>query len=222
MISAVRPLGHMAFIVVTDHTTSVQAVWIRNSSTVEIDAQSIRVNSFCTLQGNVTDRGDIALSNFSLLSSPHNDIARWPLHSNTNENVALTYRYLSLRDSRLQQRLRLRSQMAHAIRCVLHEMEFLEIETPLLTASSPEGAREFLVPTRKSGQFFALPQSPQQFKVDITLNVPRLGLDDFTKILDLLKKFQYLLSECSSAKKFPAQWYFNVFLHFGYIFQASF
>lgn len=83
----------------------------------------------------------------------------------TREEVRLKYRYLDLRSKRLHSNIVLRSQIIREMRKNMEDLDFLEIQTPILTASSPEGARDFLVPSRKhKGMFYALPQAPQQFK----------------------------------------------------------
>ncbi len=83
----------------------------------------------------------------------------------TREEVRLKYRYLDLRNKKIHENIILRSKILSYLRSQMEELGFLEIQTPILTASSPEGARDYLVPSRKhKGKFYALPQAPQQFK----------------------------------------------------------
>jgi aspartyl-tRNA synthetase len=83
----------------------------------------------------------------------------------TREDVRLKYRYLDLRNPEIRRNIELRARVVSFLRARMEELGFLEIQTPILTASSPEGARDYLVPSRKhSGRFYALPQAPQQFK----------------------------------------------------------
>ncbi len=85
--------------------------------------------------------------------------------TDTREEVRLKYRYLDLRNKKIHDNIVLRSKILSYLRAQMEELGFLEIQTPILTASSPEGARDYLVPSRKhKGKFYALPQAPQQFK----------------------------------------------------------
>jgi aspartyl-tRNA synthetase len=162
---------HLQFLDVRDHSGIVQCVVNR-----DVDARSEYV---VRITGTVRQRPEGTV-NPSLLTGEVEigdcevEILRaatappFPIDSRADEvdeNIRLQYRYLDLRRERMQRNLRVRAAVNSAIRTAMESQGFVEVETPMLVPSTPEGAREFLVPSRKEpGSFYALPQSPQLFK----------------------------------------------------------
>lgn len=113
----------------------------------------------------VTGEIEVAVNEFKLLNTSKTPPFLIEDRVDVSENLRLKYRYLDLRRPKLAKNIILRSKAAQSVRNFLNESGFLEIETPVLTKSTPEGARDFLVPSRvNQGKFYALPQSPQLFK----------------------------------------------------------
>ncbi|MFT5296432.1 MAG: aspartyl-tRNA synthetase [Colwellia sp.] len=171
-----RDLGAVIFLDLRDREGMVQVVYDPDLPEVIAKANTLR-NEFCVqIKGKVRARpeGQInkdmktgAIEILGLELNILNKSAPLPLDSNQNnsEEQRLKYRYLDLRRSEMTERMRFRAKVTSAVRTSLEGQGFLDIETPILTAATPEGARDYLVPSRThKGQFFALPQSPQLFK----------------------------------------------------------
>jgi aspartyl-tRNA synthetase len=172
-----RDHGQLLFIDLRDHYGITQCV-IDVSSPLFAAADALRLESVLTLTGRVAarspdtinpklDTGEVELvitelevrSEAAPLPFPVNSEAEYP------EDMRLAYRFLDLRREQMHANLLLRSNVIASIRRRMIEQGFAEFQTPILTASSPEGARDYLVPSRlHPGEFYALPQSPQQFK----------------------------------------------------------
>jgi aspartyl-tRNA synthetase len=173
-----RDLGAVIFLDLRDREGLVQVVYDPDLPDVIAIANTLR-NEFCVqIKGRVRARPegqinkDMATGAIEILGLELNILnksAPLPLsldgHQNNSEEQRLKYRYLDLRRSEMTERLRFRAKVTSAVRSSLEEQGFLDIETPILTAATPEGARDYLVPSRThKGKFFALPQSPQLFK----------------------------------------------------------
>jgi len=172
-----RNLGSLIFIDLRDRTGILQLVFDENDGATFEKAELLRSEFVIAATGIVRARegavndsmktGDIEIKVDSLRILSESDTPPFPIEegSNTKEELRLKYRYLDLRKPHLQKNLKLRSDVTTLIRSFMAEEGFLEIETPMLTKSTPEGARDYLVPSRvHPGNFYALPQSPQIFK----------------------------------------------------------
>ena len=173
-VDAIRDHGGVIFVDLRDETGITQTV-------VHDESMLAGVNKECVISvsGVVAERDpetvnekldtgkvELVVNSLALLGKCRNmlpfDISD---SRGTREDVRLKYRYLDLRSDRLHSNIVLRSEIIRTMRNSMEQKGFLEIQTPILTASSPEGARDFLVPSRKhKGKFYALPQAPQQFK----------------------------------------------------------
>ena len=183
---------HLAFIDLRDHTGVVQCVVdgahdlrsefvVRITGTVRARPEGTTNDALAT---GAVEVGDCAVEVLSAALPPP-----FPIDDRADavdEMIRLRYRYLDLRRERMQRNLRIRAAVNSAIRGAMERQGFVEVETPLLMPSTPEGAREFLVPSRQvPGSFYALPQSPQLFKqllmvggVDRYYQIARLARDE--------------------------------------------
>src|SRR5947209_14154907 len=178
-----RDLGGLIFIDVRDREGRTQTVFDPSDLPKATFEQAAALRSECVVRitGKVRPRppgtnnpniptGEIEIGAAALEVLNFADVLPFPVDdpevaSKVNEELRLKYRYLDLRRPEMARNLRIRSKVATATRIFMDEQGFLEVETPILFKSTPEGAREFLVPSRVNpGLFYALPQSPQQFK----------------------------------------------------------
>ncbi len=171
-VHSVRDHGSITFLDLRDRSGIVQCV---GTNLPKVSAESV-----VEITGIVAGRGEklinpkletgtveIQIENLKIISPAKAELP-FPIDTdglNIGEEIRLKYRYLDLRRDRLQKNIRTRSKYIQAAREYLFNQDFTEIETPLLTKSTPEGSRDFVVPSRiYPGKFFALPQSPQQYK----------------------------------------------------------
>ena len=162
---------HLAFVDVRDHSGIVQCVVdnsvdVRSEYVVRISG-TVRQRPDGTVNPNLPT-GEVEVGDCTVDVLRAADPPPFPIDARADEvdeNVRLQFRYLDLRRERMQRNLRVRAKVNSAIRFAMEAQGFVEVETPMLVPSTPEGAREFLVPSRKEpGSFYALPQSPQLFK----------------------------------------------------------
>ncbi|MBB6241526.1 aspartate--tRNA ligase [Rhodanobacter sp. MP1X3] len=173
-VNKVRLQAHVAFVDLRDHEGLAQVVIERDNAAAFAVAGEIG-NEYClrvtgTLRQRVSVNDKLKTGTVELLAetvevlNAAKDLP-FAMHENPNEEMRLTYRYLDLRRPEMQQMMRKRIKLVQALRRYLDERGFQDVETPILTKATPEGARDYLVPSRvHPGQFYALPQSPQLFK----------------------------------------------------------
>jgi aspartyl-tRNA synthetase len=189
-ISTKRHHGKVVFLDIQDSTGKIQTVATADQSFFN-QAGEAKEQSAVVLEGKVVKRpeklvgsgvnGTIEMQVTSLsVISPAKDFP-WgsQTSSGVSEELRMKYRYLDIRTGQIRYNLKLRSQVLHFIRNYLTDKGFTEVETPYITKGTPEGAREFLIPSRQHpGLFYALPQSPQQFKQLLMVG----GLDRYFQI----------------------------------------
>jgi aspartyl-tRNA synthetase len=187
-----RDLGNLLFLDVRDRTGIVQVVFNKETQPeAHAKAEQVRSEFVVGVEGKVLQRGkanpEIATGEVELAASKLHilNTARTPPFPveeeiNAAEETRLRFRYLDLRRPKPHRNLALRHKIILEIRKVMDEMGFIEVETPMLTRSTPEGARDYLVPSRvHRGQFYALPQSPQIFKQILMI----AGMDRYFQIV---------------------------------------
>ncbi len=170
-----RNLGNLCFVDMRDHYGITQCVFDKSSPLFE-KVEETRVESVIGIEGEVVLResinpnmptGDIEIkvAKMEVYSTAEVLPFQIAVEDDAPEDIRLKYRFLDLRKERIHHNMMIRSQVIKRMRELMCEQGFTEYQTPILTASSPEGARDFLVPSRLNpGKFYALPQAPQQFK----------------------------------------------------------
>src|SRR5499426_3785393 len=206
-----RDHGNLLFIDLRDHYGVTQVV-VDVSSPVFTTAEAVRTESVITVSGKVVARepatvnprlatGSIELDAAGMEVQSMAETLPIPVyaeHDTTPEELRLRYRFLDLRKEKLHKNIMLRSQVIASLRRRMIDQGFTEFQTPILTASSPEGARAFLVPARlHPGKFYALPQAPQQFKQLAMV----AGFDRYFQIAPCFR------DEASRADRSPGEFY---------------
>ena len=192
-----RNLGGLIFIDLRDRYGMTQVVFNPENTPVYNLAKGLRAEDVVSVTGMVSARPDDALNKdmktgqieisaaqIEILNKAKTTPFEIRDEIDLNEELRLTYRYLDLRRPGLQRNIILRSKVYKTVRKYFHKHDFLEIETPMLMKSTPEGARDFLVPSRNHpGKFYALPQSPQTYK-------QLLMISGFDKYFQIVKCFR--------------------------------
>jgi aspartyl-tRNA synthetase len=205
-----RDHGHLLFIDLRDHYGIAQCV-IDASSPLFPAADRLRLEGVVTLTGVVEarsadtvnprlDTGEVELAIAEIEVQSEAEPLPFPVNSDAEypEEMRLAYRFLDLRRERMHANIMLRSQVIASIRRRMVEQGFAEFQTPILTASSPEGARDYLVPSRlHPGKFYALPQAPQQFKQLLMV----AGFDRYFQIAPCFR------DEAGRADRSPGEFY---------------
>lgn len=189
-----RDHGGVIFVDLRDYTGIVQVVFNPQlDAAAHEKANTLRSEFVIAVKGKVSKRSDetinskmvtgeieVMVSELKILNSCNQLPFQVNEEQDVNEKLRLKYRYLDLRRPEIQKNFILRSQAAQSVRSFLSENGFHEVETPVLTKSTPEGARDYLVPSRvQPGQFYALPQSPQLFKQLLMVS----GMDRYFQIV---------------------------------------
>ena len=206
-VENIRDHGGVIFVDLRDETGTLQIV--SNDDTI---FNGLTKESAVTLSGKVrmrdeenfnlkisTGKIEVLVDTFEVLGKAKNELP-FEIISSTkvNEEVRLKYRYLDLRNPKVHENIIFRSKVIKFLRNQMEEKGFIEIQTPILTASSPEGARDYLVPSRKyKGKFYALPQAPQQFKQLLMVS----GFDKYYQIAPCFR------DEDARADRSPGEFY---------------
>ncbi len=203
-VDTIRKLGGITFVVLRDFYGKTQIIL---PETMDI---SLNKEDVISVEGEVTERssknpnmptGDIevVVEKLEILGKCEKVLPfEIKTSQSVNEDLRLKYRYLDLRADYNKEMLKLRSDLMLYVRNFMHDLGFLEVQTPILTASSPEGARDFLVPSRlNKGKFYALPQAPQQFKQLLMTS----GVDKYFQIAPCFR------DEDARADRSPTEFY---------------
>ena len=173
-VNSIRNLGNLVFVTLRDETGIVQLVSedsdlfknVHKEATITINGKVLARTPDMVNKNMKTGEVEVKVESIEVLGDCTNVL---PFEINkskeSNEDTRLKYRYLDLRNKSVHDNIVFRSNVIDFIRNTMKELNFLEIQTPIITATSPEGARDFIIPSRKfAGKFYALPQSPQIFK----------------------------------------------------------